>query len=142
MVEAPLGFLEVEVECVSGHTHELYEPHLGHAPDPRGHVLHLKTPEMEWTDQGEEGSRYRFKQLSMDPETKAYSALLALDPGWSGRLSTDSKYGREWLMLSGSQTGRWLLIRRQHLLLRPTRHHPCSHDRLPGRLRCANLDAR
>ncbi len=33
MVEAPLGFLEVEVECVSGHTHELYEPHLGHAPE-------------------------------------------------------------------------------------------------------------
>ena len=33
MVEAPLGFLEVEVECVSGYTLELYEPHLGHAPE-------------------------------------------------------------------------------------------------------------
>ena len=33
MDEAPLGFLEVEVECVFGHTVELYEPHLGHAPE-------------------------------------------------------------------------------------------------------------
>ena len=71
--------------------------------DPRGHVLHLKTPEMEWTEQGDEDNRYRFKLLSMDPATKAYTALLALEPGWSGRLSTDSKYGREWLLLSGSQ---------------------------------------
>ena len=70
--------------------------------DRRGHVLHLKTPEIHWVEQGDKDNRYRFKLLSMDPDTKAYTALLALDPGWSGRLSTDSQYGREWLLLSGS----------------------------------------
>ena len=33
MVEAPLGFLAVEMECVFGHVVELCEPHLGQAPE-------------------------------------------------------------------------------------------------------------
>ena len=71
--------------------------------DPRSHVLHLKTPDMDWVEHGDEGNRYRFKLLSMDPETKAYTALIALEPGWSGWLSTEREYGREWFVLSGSQ---------------------------------------
>ena len=70
--------------------------------DGRGHVLHLRTNTMDWQEQDDEGSRYRVKLLSTDPETGAYTALLALDAGWGGRLSTESEFSREWLMLSGS----------------------------------------
>lgn len=75
---------------------------LGVMTDPRGHVLDLRTSEMDWTEQGDEDNRYHFKLLSMDPETKAYAALLSLDAGWNGHLSTGNEYGREWFMLSGS----------------------------------------
>ena len=70
--------------------------------DPRGHVLDLRSNDMAWTEQGDEGNRYRFKQLSSDPATKAYTALISLDAGWNGRLSTGSGFAREWLILSGS----------------------------------------
>ncbi len=70
--------------------------------DPRGHVLDLRSNDMEWTEQGDEGNRYRFKLLSFDPATKAYTALMGLDAGWRGRLSTGSEFAREWFMLSGS----------------------------------------
>lgn len=72
--------------------------------DPKGHVLHLQSNDMDWTEQGDEGNRYRFKLLSFDPGTRSYCALMKLDKGWSGRLSTGSEFGREWLMLSGAWT--------------------------------------
>ncbi len=75
---------------------------LAPSSDGRGHIVHLESNHMDWTEQGDEGSRYRFKLLSFDPATKAYTALMGLDAGWKGRLSTGSEFAREWLILSGS----------------------------------------
>lgn len=70
--------------------------------DPRGHIVNLQTDAMDWTEQGDADNRYKIKLLSHNPNTNAYAALLALDAGWTGRLSTDSKNAREWFLLSGS----------------------------------------
>lgn len=70
--------------------------------DPRGHVLHLKTPEMEWQTRGEGAGQFGLKLLSIAGDTGAYTGLVRLPPGWRGALSTPPEFSREWFVLSGS----------------------------------------
>jgi len=75
---------------------------LGPITDPRGHVMHLETPSMDWTTLGRDKSCFSIKILSEDPASGAYSALVNLPPGWRGSLDTSPEYSREWFVLEGS----------------------------------------
>jgi hypothetical protein len=69
--------------------------------DPRGHVLHLKSPGMTWQSRGDGDGRFDLKLLSKAGDTGAYTGLVKLPPGWRGVLSTPSAFSREWVVLSG-----------------------------------------
>lgn len=75
---------------------------LGEITDPRGHVLHLRTPDMQWQGAGKDAGRFSLKMLSEAPDTGAYSALVKLPPGWRGKLETGPGFSREWFILEGS----------------------------------------
>lgn len=75
---------------------------LGEINDPRGHVLHLRTPNMDWQELGKDAGRLAIKMLSEASDAGAYTALVKLPPGWRGNLATGPEFSREWFVLEGS----------------------------------------
>lgn len=97
-----------------------HEYALGSISDPRGHVLHLRTPDVEWTELGKGAGHFAIKMLSEDSTSGAYTALVKLPPGWRGALETGPGFSREWFVLEGS----WSLADGSHFGLLSYRYDP------------------
>jgi mannose-6-phosphate isomerase-like protein (cupin superfamily) len=69
--------------------------------DGRPHILHLKTPELEWSWQGAENRKYGVKLLSEDRNTGASTALIQLPSNWAGEFEMTPDASWEWFVLDG-----------------------------------------
>ncbi len=69
--------------------------------DGRPHILHLKTPELQWARRDQGASQYGVKVLSQDRNTGAYTGLLLLAAGWAGRFDMSRDANWEWFVIDG-----------------------------------------
>ncbi len=72
--------------------------------DGRSHVLHLRTPDMDWTWQSGNGEGYGTKILSEDRITGATTSLVTFPAGWTGELMLDPGIAWEWFVIRGNTT--------------------------------------
>lgn len=89
--------------------------------DGRGHILHLKTDDMEWTAT-EAG--YKTKLLSIDQDNGDSTYLVSLPAGWHGELPRTDGRGLECVVLEGAaELDDATQVGRLHYLYRPPGNH-------------------